>query len=274
LPALAIPLLYLVGFVVSYGALVAYRGQGDAANESIKGLLLWLAERIDAVRIGVWRASGRPLAFAADALRWVAHSIEDALTAVAGFFASPVAQFWHALADPPIQVAHALARFAAATASSIARIERETIPDAIRRALEGPRSKIAAALAALTYLRAHAIPALEHGLDWTRGRVGRLEREATRTGARLRAAEKYLTAAGATVLTVWGLNRLRLRWLRCSKVGRVGRAVCGFDADLLESLLLGSALVVGSVSLIELVREAEGMMDEGIGALRAVVREF
>lgn len=271
---LLIPILTLAAYFAATGMLAAYRGQGEGSNESIKGLLYWLADKLALVAIPIPHHSVRVLGPLADAVRWVADSIENALVAVAGFFATPVAQFLHALASPPRQLADALANHAAATWRAFARIERETIPDAIGRALTGPRSRIAAALAGLAYLTAHAIPALEGGLEWTRGRVGRLEREAARTRKRLRRAEAYLTAAGATVLTVWGLNRLRLRWLRCTKVGRVGRAVCGLDTDLLDTLLAGTTLIVGSVSMIEFVREAEDMFDDGLRALHAVVREF
>lgn len=270
---LAIPLLSLAALIVSYGMLAAYRGQGDEANESIKGLLLWLAGVIAAVRIPIPHHSVRIFGPVADALRWFAEAIETALAAVVAFFEAPVAQFWYQLAEIPKQTAQALASFATATAHRLAWIENVYVPRYVRLALLGVTGPLTVALAGLHALRAVAIPELRHGLDWTRGRVGRLEREAGRTATRLRRVEAYLSAAGAVVLVATALGRLGLKWIRCRNVAKAGRRVCGMDFDYLDALLAGSLLVVGSVSIVDFAHELQDAEGEVVRAIRGLVRE-
>jgi hypothetical protein len=271
---LAIPLLYLAAFVVAYGMLAAYRGQDEEADGSIKGLILWLAQKIDAIRVPIPGHSTRLLGPVADALTWVANSVENALAAVVGWFEAPVAQFLYLLTELPAQTARSLASFATATAHSIGRIRTVEIPQAIRQALYGAASPVAAAIVALRMVRAHAIPALWGGLEHVGGRVKRVERDAARTARRLRRAEAYLTAAGMVVIVATALGRLGLKWVRCRKVGRVGRHACGMDHDWLDALLLGSTMVFGAVSFTQFLRECESVTDEGYDFLRTLTTEL
>lgn len=251
----------MLAFVAAYGGLIAYRGQSEEANGSVKGLLLWLAEKIDAIRVPIPRHHVRLLGPAADAIRWVAHAIEDALAAVVdwfgGIFATILYGLAHAITATPAAVAHV----AEATAERIGRLERQTLPRYVAAALAPTLGLLQALLWFRKHLTTAVLPRVWHGLEGVGGRVGRLERDATRTARRLRRAEAYLTAAGATVLTVMGLNRLRLRWLRCTKVGRVGRTVCGMDSGLLESLLADALLVTSAFSIAEFARELQTITD-------------
>jgi hypothetical protein len=270
---LAVPLLWLAAFVVAYGALAAYRGQSEDADGSIKGLLLWLAAKIDAVRIPIPGHSTRVLGPIADAFVWVANAIENALAAVVGWFEAPVAQFLYLLTEVPAQTARSLASFATATAHTIGRIRTVEIPQAIRQALYGATSSVAAAIAAIKMVRAHAIPALWGGLEHVGGRVKRVERDAARTARRLRRAEAYLTAAGMVVIVATALGRLGLKWVRCRNVSKVGRRVCSMDFDYLDALLAGSLLVVGSVSIVDFAHELQDAEGEVVKAIRGLVRE-
>ena len=73
--------------------------------------------------------------------------------------------------------------------------------------------------------------------------------------------------AGAVALA---LSRLGLGWVRCSKVGRVGRNVCGMDDGLLESLLADSLLILGTLSLVTFAEE----MQDVTGAIVAPIQTF
>lgn len=92
------------------------------------------------------------------------------------------------------------------------------------------------------------------------GRVGRLE--------------KIVLGAGAVALVTRALAKLRLGWLRCSNVGKVGRRLCGMDASLLEDLLSASLLIVGSISIVQLAEELQGVMDDAVTGFEAFVREL
>lgn len=97
---------------------------------------------------------------------------------------------------------------------------------------------------------------VEHGLEWARGQVGKLA--------------KLGTVAGIIGLVGASIARLGLPWLKCSRVDRAGRALCGMDQSLLESLLADALLIAGTVSLVEF---AEGM--QGITAeVAPMIRTF
>lgn len=270
---LTIPLLWLAAFIVAYGMLAAYRGQSEDADGSIKGLLLWLADVIGSLRIGLPGHSVSVFGFAADSLRWVANTIENALAAVVAWFEAPVTQFLYLLTEVPAQTARSLAAFATHTAHRIAWLEQTYVPRYVRVALLGATAPLTAVIAAVHMLRAHALPALWGGLERVGGRVGRLERDAANTARRLRRAEAYLTAAGFVVIVASALGRLGLRWVRCRNVSKVGRRVCGMDFDYLDALLAGSLLVVGSVSIVDFAHELQDAEDEVVKAIRGFVRE-
>lgn len=67
-----------------------------------------------------------------------------------------------------------------------------------------------------------------------------------------------LTAAALTAIVA----RTSFRWVRCAKVGRVGRGVCGMNESMLESLLADTVLVVGTISLVEFCHGLQAGMDE------------
>jgi len=77
--------------------------------------------------------------------------------------------------------------------------------------------------------------------------------------------------AGAVALA---LSRLGLGWVRCSKVGRAGKTLCGMDDSLLESLLADTLAIVGTVSLIEFIRDAQAVEHVALEALGGFIREL
>jgi hypothetical protein len=105
-------------------------------------------------------------------------------------------------------------------------------------------------------------------------RVGRLEHEWTNAWNRLKRLERLLTATGAAALVIAGLAHLGLRWLRCSNVTKAGRAICGTDGNLLESLLGDVLLVVGLVSVVEFAEGMQAIEGASIDIMRGIVREF
>lgn len=71
---------------------------------------------------------------------------------------------------------------------------------------------------------------------------------------RLSRLERYLTpeTAAAAIVSA-GLVALRLSWVKCRNVGKVGKALCGFPSQLLEDLLAGTLDVLLVSDLCQIV---------------------
>lgn len=118
-----------------------------------------------------------------------------------------------------------------------------------------------------TVARVQAIPAdvlLPGALSGVRGRVRAIEDE-------LASLRKRVGISGRTALEgvgvgalAYALGRLGMSWARCSNVGRLGRRACGMDANLLESLLADTLLVVGTLSLVEFAEEMQGVAETAV----------
>jgi hypothetical protein len=112
------------------------------------------------------------------------------------------------------------------------------------------------------------------GVLWgTLPRLRGLERWRNRTGARLRNLERGIAGVSAVALVGTALARLGLNWIRCRRVGKVGKAVCGMDSQLLGSLLADATLIIGTISLVELTRGTQRLMPAITDATGYLVRE-
>lgn len=134
----------------------------------------------------------------------------------------------------------------------------------------------------VTHLGSQAI-ALEHDLAHWRGFTAKQLRAALRQLSRLGWIGQVASIAalgtlilrklhlswlrhhtGAASLVALGLAKLGLSWARCSNVGKVGKALCGTPAGLVEELL-GDALdvlVVADICLIAKVIEEAALAFE------------
>jgi putative effector of murein hydrolase LrgA (UPF0299 family) len=98
----------------------------------------------------------------------------------------------------------------------------------------------AAVLAPPTAIPVPGLGGIEHGIDAVRSRLGKLARA--------------LSPAAIAGLVASALVGLRLGWLKCSKVERTAKHLCGMDEDVLAGLLAGTAVIFGTVSLVEFAR--------------------
>lgn len=105
-------------------------------------------------------------------------------------------------------------------------------------------------------------------------KIGELRRAWDWTKGHLDSLRKLGTVAGLVGLTAATLGRLGLGFVRCSKVKRIGRGVCGLDESLLESLLADALLVVGAISIVEFAKELQTIEGVTVDALRGFVREL
>jgi len=157
------------------------------------------------------------------------------------------------------EVAHIGARaIPTATHTATTVIERvpATIPQAIYRGIDslwkavhelqaGVRvaaPAIAAGIGSIAVPKPAAIPeAISRGIDAIRKRVGQMG--------------KTLTAAGIVGLVVAALARIGITWTRCRNNEKYGKAICGMNTDLLDSLIADTTLILGTVDLIEFCEE-------------------
>jgi hypothetical protein len=114
------------------------------------------------------------------------------------------------------------------------------------------------------------IRALRHSITVTipndiaglRARTRAAEDAAQNAWAKVRELDARWAAAAFAGAVAVALSRLNLGWVRCSKVGRLGRFGCGMDDSLLEAILADALLIVGTLSLVELAEELQPLVGE------------
>lgn len=146
---------------------------------------------------------------------------------------------------------------------ALARVVYRDVPHALTKAEEAAIAALVAVPAAIAGAGRIALPGLR-----------RIEREQSQVAKWIREHAGLLTVTGAVGLVIAALAKLGLGWTRCDKVGRLGKAVCGMDESLLESLLAGALVVASSVSIVELARECRGFTGDVDEALKFFVREL
>lgn len=97
---------------------------------------------------------------------------------------------------------------------------------------------------------------LYHGL---RARLGRLDRATV--------------GLGAAALVVTALARIGAGWIRCNNWRKLGRGVCRANPSFIDELLLGTLLVVGTISITEFARELQGEMELAVNGVHRLVRD-
>jgi hypothetical protein len=105
----------------------------------------------------------------------------------------------------------------------------------------------------------------------------KLIREALRDMGRLWAFPKrlgWLLALGTLgALTAAILKKAGLRWLKCHKVGKVGRRVCSMDWSQVNALLADVAFFGTSLSLVAFARELAEVEHTYTGPIIGFLRE-
>ncbi len=91
--------------------------------------------------------------------------------------------------------------------------------------------------------------------------------------ARLSRAEKLLLG-GALVGQIVRTIARHLPWYRCSNVSKAARRLCGLNTDLLDSLIAGSLIIAGSISLVDFAKDTQAFTEEFEKALSFFLREL
>lgn len=160
------------------------------------------------------------------------------------------------------------------------RVIHQTIVRPIVRPITAGVSRVAAQVRTLAHrldaLRArvdHVVRAVPHAISTTIPRVGRLERQAVDYVKLHRWIKRALSGALGAAIVLSGLKRLGLGWVRCRNVTRAGKALCGMNPALFESLLGSALLVTSAISLRDLARELEEPTALVADALHTLIRE-
>jgi hypothetical protein len=281
--ALLIPLVEVVGFGVALGMIYSSRALVNALFGTAAGIVGWVPfvghvvkRPIIAIQqklVHALSAVAAPL----DARMGAAlHSIATIVGSVGeSILALEVLQF--------LVVDHLIRKWAVPTLLHRLRalgrttvIVRTTISHPTKGRIGGATKAAVGSLAltvAVLSRYAHTrIRALEHAGTAALPNFGRFERRARIQARRIGRLERITAGIGAAALVATALNRLGLKWIRCRKVGRVGRAVCGMDDRLLEGLLLDAAALTVALNLRTFAKELQDVTGEAAHLIRSQVK--
>lgn len=101
-------------------------------------------------------------------------------------------------------------------------------------------------------------------------RIRAVEREAGALGKKIDSLAKKVAPAALAAAIIATIARSSFRFIRCSRTTKAAKHLCGMDDDLLDSLIAGSFLIVGTMSLVEF---AEAMQDS-MGTIAPQVAKF
>lgn len=157
----------------------------------------------------------------------------------------------------------ALAKDAAHVATSIV----HEVPKVIQRV-----EHVATTVTRTVYVTVPAAVAAAVAIPFPR--IGTLEREAQSARSNIAKLRRTLTVSGIAGLVAAAVGALGFGWVRCSRVGRLGKAVCGMNENLLESLLAGALLIASTISIVEFAKSCQAFTDAVETPLRDFVREL
>jgi hypothetical protein len=290
-----IPLLAaFLAFVVCYALLVSYRSTFGA-------LLTWLAKTSYDIRILGYHP-----------FHWLANGIEDVNQYVNNALAAAVqgtehawgkvlhanAVLWHdateALADlaeatqkyvtvtGPAEALHlikwyfgpyiadvkwvvkevkALERAVAHAATTVPKVIKHDVPIYVKPVTKIFEVKLAAIPSAIAKPIGIPLP-----------RIGPLERDIHNVERWISGRGKLVTEAGLAGLLIGALAKVGISWTRCANTKDYGKNICGMDRNLLESLLADTALILGTVSLVEFAEGMQGITKEIEGSIASFWR--
>lgn len=225
----------------------------------------------------------------AHTIAWMGHEI-------AAGAAATWRVWWYVSVKYPLHVIHAATKHLTHDVTIVQKITRTVYVKAqgVARALEHPLGgQLGAAVKAGTRTLTGQVRALERWVENTghaiyhavavtlpgqlghlRGEVGILTREWGNLRSWVRKHERLLGSAAMTAAVAYALRRLGATWIRCGNWRRLGKQVCGMDASLLDSLLLDTLAIVGTISIVELAEDLLNVEDEIVAGVKAGFREL
>jgi hypothetical protein len=105
------------------------------------------------------------------------------------------------------------------------------------------------------------------------GRVGRVEHDLSGLRKRLGALEKGAAIAVTAGIAIRLLRKLKLGCLAGRNGKKVVQRLCGIDTGLIDALLIGTTLIVGTISLREFAEEVGTVTDDVSGLIHGFLRD-
>lgn len=260
-------------WLVALGMLYVWR-------RSLGKLLVWMADQLDRASVTILHKSFHIFGPLSKLLRSLEYTVDHYLgeavvwgerSAATLFSFFITVQVWMAaeIADLATDVWHALRVNTSTITHTITKTITHTVVKPITKTVTVVKATGAAAITRLTK-QVHAIDvrltkavhAAAHAVAGTLPRIRGLERRVETQGQRLTRLEKAAATAVGAAVVLTALKRLGLGWLRCNNVGKAGKAVCGMDASLLESLLLDAALLSVAFNIETFAKELQGITHE------------
>lgn len=289
----AVPAAPAIGSAAVFGAfcaVVVVWGMVYASKHTIRPILNAVAWLFDQIKIS---AFGHTISFGgwvARQIRALEHGIDQKLGEAALALEHTAGSLWHLAAFLAQETGRLTVAMVTTTLHAL-KILRHAIVPRLIRSYFAPwihrwqllRRFAHAAVHTLTH-EWHVVSRFAHHLAHTlvRAVTVTLPREIDHLGVRVGDLTKSLRgfrsrlgklegrfAAAAFAVLVWAaLRRLGLKWLKCSKVNRLGNEVCRLDPTLFESLLIDVAAIAGTMSLVELTRELQGVTEHSARAIQ------
>jgi hypothetical protein len=273
----------LLALIILIGILWAYRYTLGAVLLAASGLL-------GTIRLPGFLGGGRVLGFAADEILKADHSIRNTLGTAITFYQDA----WNHSVSYFAYAVHwwgkELAALSHDTAQAVEGLHVTSVTNVYRKVNTGLAARVGALAAAVAALKHAGITRVEKITNTVTHKVTVIERavavpdigaipraiptikELERAGEaaleRAKALARRFGPAALLATVVTAVARLGFGWVRCSKVGRTGKQLCGMNESLLESLLADTLLVVGTLSLVEFSREMIAVTEEATPLVR------
>lgn len=251
-------------------------------------LLKGLADRIDAVHIRIPHVFTLRFGWLAAIFRRTEASARHEISSAIQYVSRPLVIALQAFGAVVLYPARELSALAVDVAHTLGQLRRVIVPAMIaahvawipRRLIALAHRIEALAVRAPVHIITHTVevakPAIVNVVNKAVAvplpRIGRLEREADALRKRLGSIARHLSPSAVAALAVAAVATTVGGWVRCSRVKRLGRGVCGMDDSLLESLLADTLLIVGTVSLVEFARGMQDVTEEVAPLIRTFWR--
>jgi hypothetical protein len=260
---LGVDLALVLALVVALGFLYVYRG-------TFKPFLIGFAVLLEVVKVGGFGHYARPFGPVASFLRHSADKIDEGISAVARGAERGVAFLGEQIAQQIRWLGDLLGDLAETIEHRFHRLLLLFPPAAMLWAVVRA-VQVLPQLWGLAHTAAHkaaaAYTAVVESGSWVRGRLARTEREIANQAKRIKSLARRLSRTGALALVATALAGLGLGWIRCPRVGRLGKRACSMDLDLLESLIADTLIIGSSISLVQLIHELQAVTPEVVGTI-------
>jgi hypothetical protein len=159
----------------------------------------------------------------------------------------------------------------------LARVEAKvaSLPRLVTNTVTHETTKVITKVEKVTVVKVKAAAvAIPRAIGIPLPRVGALERDVRGIDARIRDLLHKVSGAAIAAAVATAIGALGLSWARCSRVKKLGKAVCGLDDKLLDSLLADALVLASTISIVELAKECQGFLGDVEEPLLLFVREL